>query len=98
MQRCGLRSPNAPPTDSIISGKVKLICGDPDALYDIKMADGRRVSLFLLFSLIFGFCTAEAPGNCEYSDILGTWQFQVGEGNHNNTINCDKIGKNQMLP
>ena len=42
--------------------------------------------VFLLSSCIS--VNADTPANCTYEDIRGTWLFSIGEGGHDNTINC----------
>ena len=32
--------------------------------------------------------SADTPANCTYEEITGTWVFSIGEGGHDNTINC----------
>ena len=43
--------------------------------------------------VLFSFCTkisADTPANCMYEEIRGSWLFSVGQGGHDNTIDCSK--------
>ena len=45
--------------------------------------------VFLLSSCIS--VNADTPANCTYEEIRGTWLFSIGEGGHDNTINCSEF-------
>ena len=45
--------------------------------------------VFLLSSCIS--VNADNPANCTYEEIRGTWLFSIGEGGHDNTINCSEF-------
>uniref|UniRef100_K1R058 Dipeptidyl-peptidase 1 n=1 Tax=Magallana gigas TaxID=29159 RepID=K1R058_MAGGI len=47
------------------------------------------VGALSLFSVVF----ADTPANCTYEDIQGRWLFQIGDRGHDNTVNCDSVGK-----
>lgn len=47
------------------------------------------VGALSLFSVVF----ADTPANCTYEDIQGRWLFQIGDRGHDNTVNCDAVGK-----
>ena len=47
------------------------------------------VCVFLLSSCIS--VNADTPANCTYEEIRGTWLFSIGEGGHDNTINCSEF-------
>ncbi|KAL5018529.1 hypothetical protein ScPMuIL_004251 [Solemya velum] len=32
--------------------------------------------------------SGDTPANCSYEQILGTWEFKLGPGGNNNTLNC----------
>ena len=43
--------------------------------------------------VLFSFCTkisADTPASCMYEEIRGSWLFSVGQGGHDNTIDCSK--------
>ena len=47
------------------------------------------VCVFLLSSCIS--VNADTPANCTYEEIRGTWLFSIGEGGHDNTIDCSEF-------
>ena len=47
------------------------------------------VCVFLLSSCIL--VNADTPANCTYEEITGTWLFSIGEGGHDNTIDCSEF-------
>ncbi|XP_062950252.1 dipeptidyl peptidase 1 isoform X2 [Cynocephalus volans] len=38
----------------------------------------------------------DTPANCTYSDLLGTWVFQVGSGGSQRDVNCSVMGPTEM--
>lgn len=46
-------------------------------------------SLTLLFFCIY--VGADTPANCTYEEISGSWLFSIGEGGHDNTIDCSSF-------
>ena len=48
--------------------------------------------IVVIANLIFlSFCIyvdADTPANCTYEEISGSWLFSIGEGGHDNTIDC----------
>lgn len=50
--------------------------------------------LFIVGALsLFSVAFADTPANCTYEDIQGRWLFQIGDRGHDNTVNCDAVGK-----
>jgi len=45
-------------------------------------------SLLLLLPCIFSSVLADTPANCSYESIKGTWNFYVGPGGYDNTVDC----------
>lgn len=50
----------------------------------------------LCFALLVAVChsgvRADTPANCTYEEIRGKWTFFVGQGGHDNKIDCSKMG------
>uniref|UniRef100_A0A4X2KE68 Cathepsin C n=1 Tax=Vombatus ursinus TaxID=29139 RepID=A0A4X2KE68_VOMUR len=53
----------------------------------------RLPGLLFVLSLV-RFASSDTPANCTYSDLQGTWVFQVSEGQgfQDNRINCSVLG------
>ena len=51
--------------------------------------------IVVIANLIFlSFCIyvdADTPANCTYEEISGSWLFSIGEGGHDNTIDCSSF-------
>lgn len=47
------------------------------------------LSWILLVVAVYS-ASGDTPANCTYEDIRGTWMFAVGQGGHNNSIDCSK--------
>ena len=71
----------------------KVTCSaDPQSLIQMAFllaAAVQAVCVFLLSSCIS--VNADTPANCTYEEIRGTWLFSIGEGGHDNTINCSEF-------
>lgn len=52
-------------------------------------------SLLLVSALLLPFAASDTPANCTYEDIRGTWTFYVGEGGHDNSLDCSGSWKVQ---
>ncbi|XP_071961201.1 dipeptidyl peptidase 1-like [Antedon mediterranea] len=51
-------------------------------------------SLLLVICLCcFTAVNADTPADCKFDDLVGVWKFSVGEGGHDNTLNCSDPGK-----
>ena len=48
---------------------------------------------FSLVSDVF----SDTPANCTYEDVRGKWQFMIGQGGFNNTIDCSVLGESNCL-
>lgn len=55
---------------------------------------GRMQDVCKMLFIFFAFMTVvygDTPANCTYEDIKGKWTFYIGQGNFDNTINCQNF-------
>ncbi|PVD24760.1 hypothetical protein C0Q70_15246 [Pomacea canaliculata] len=55
---------------------------------------GRMQDVCKILFIFFAFMTVvygDTPANCTYEDIKGKWTFYIGQGNFDNTINCQNF-------
>lgn len=45
-------------------------------------------TLLVVLLALLPLATSDTPANCTYEDIRGTWTLHVGEGGHENTLDC----------
>lgn len=50
------------------------------------------VAVATVATLAVNLVVADIPVNCMYDDVVGHWMFQVGEGGHDQTLNCSSFG------
>ncbi|WAR25374.1 CATC-like protein [Mya arenaria] len=43
-------------------------------------------------AILVGSISADTPANCTYQDLLGQWNFQIGESGYDRTLNCSNFG------
>ena len=55
------------------------------------MASHFALSVFLALLFPCIYVDADTPANCTYEEIRGSWLFSVGEGGHDNTIDCSSF-------
>lgn len=56
----------------------------------------------LIYGLTFvvfhvAFVGADTPANCSYEEILGEWNFHIGEYGHDKTVNCTGFGNDSSM-
>jgi cathepsin C len=49
-----------------------------------------RLSVFMLVMVCY--VHGDTPANCTYEQIRGRWVFSIGEGGHDNKIDCSNLG------
>ena len=53
--------------------------------------------LLLLLLPLLPLTFADTPADCRYEDVIGVWDFVIGDTSADSAVDCSQVGEKQLL-